>query len=418
MKETGTAADTREPLRLGLQQALVTIPSLVALPLLIGLDAGAALLCAGAGTLAFQAATRSRVPVVLGSSYSFASLLVLAAKLQGSAHAAGAAALAGAVSALAALGLRLLPPSTLRRLLPAHVTATAVLVLALALAAAAVQEANGGTAPAVVDRVGTWGAWLVAAASLAAGASARFASARWRLAAHVPLLAAIAAGTLVALPLGIVDFSAVLKAPWVGLPHVSLPRFSPALIGAAVAAGLIFAVEEVADLLALETIMGDDYVADRTLPRALLATGGVTVVSSLIGGPPLAFAGESTGVAALTGRREPSGIRAAAFLMLALAFLPKAAAAAASLPRVVIGGLAILMFGSLCVRALRRLVSARVQIAEPRTGLVVALMLALGVGGAQFPFGPASLSAAALALVAGVLLNLALVRGDSRPPAH
>lgn len=413
--------DPREPVRLGLQQAVVAIPSVVALPLLIGLDSSAALLCAGVGTLLFQLATGRRVCVALASSYSFAYLLVTAAKIHGSAHAAGAAALAGAVCALAAAGLRLVQPATLRRLLPTHVTATAVLVLALALAPVAIQNANGSTSPAVVDRVGAWGAWLVAAASLAVGVWARFAPPRWALGAAVRLsvLAALAAGTLVALPLGVVDAAAVLKAPWVALPRFSLPRLAPELIVGALCAGLVAAVEHVGDLLAMETVTHEDYVADRTLVRTMLATGAATVVSAAVGGPPLGFSSESIGVAAVTGRRQPLDIRWAAVAMIVLAFFPKAGAAFASLPRVVIGGISILMYGALTVLAIRRMVSARVQIAEPRVGLVVALMLMLGIGGAQFSLGPASVSGVALALVAGVLLNLALTRsgnGRGRAP--
>jgi uracil permease len=268
-----------------------------------------------------------------------------------------------------------------------------------------------------VDRIGAWGAWLVAAVSLGAGAAARLAAQRRPLAAQLPVAAAIAAGVLIALPLGIVDFSGVLNAPWVGLPRVSLPRFAPDLVVASLAAGLVAAVEHAAEMLAAETVMGDDYIADRTLPRAALATGCAGLASALIGGPPLAVSSESLGLAALSGRREPPLVRWAAAVLILLAFLPKAGAALASLPRVVMGGVSLLMFATLCVRALRRLVSARVPLADPRVGLVTALVLVLGVGGAQLSLGPAGVSGAALALVAGVLLNLALLRDRAVKPS-
>jgi len=407
---TKSGDDPREPLRLGLQQALVAVPSIAALPLLIGLDASTALLCAGVGTLFFQLVTRSRVPVVLGSSYSFAYVLVSAAKVHGSAPAAGAAALAGLVFALVAAGLRLVPAATLRRLLPGHVTATAVLVLGLALAPVAVQGANGGTSPAVVDAVGPWLTWLVAAVALAGGITVRLGFPRWGLGrgAQLPVLVAIAAGILVSLPLGIVDFAAVLKAPWVGLPRFSLPRLSPALIATALCAGLVAAVEFVADLLALESVTGDDYLVDPTLARTILATGGASVVSAAVGGPPLAFASESIGVAAVTGQRGFLAIRWAAVVMIVLSLFPKAGAAFASVPRVVIGGISILLYGSLCVHAIKRLADARVDATNPRVLIVVASMLVLGVGGAQVSFGPINVSGVALALAVGALLNFLL----------
>jgi uracil permease len=89
-------------------------------------------------------------------------------------------------------------------------------------------------------------------------------------------------------------------------------------------------------------------------------------------------------------------------------------------PRVVIGGISILLYGALCVHAIRRLVEARVDAAGPRALMVVAFMLVLGVGGAQFAAGPVALSGVALALAAGVLLNLALRRRKAMqkaPPA-
>ncbi len=409
--------DPREPLRLGLQQALLALPSIAALPLLMGLDASMALLCAGAGTLIFQYVTRSRIPVLLGSSYSFAYVLVSTAKAHGSAQAAGVAGLAGLVFVVAAVGLRLVPAPTLRRLLPAHVTATTVLVLGLALAPVAVQAAAGGTSPAVVDRVGPWGAWLVAGIALTAGVMVQLAFPRWglRRGTQLPALAALAAGTLVALPLGIVDFTLVLKAPWVGLPHFSLPRIAPQLILTAVAVGLVAAIEHVADVLAMEAVTGEDYLRDPTLVRTLLATGGATVLSSAVGGPPLSFSSESMGLAATTGQTDNAPIRWAAFAMIALAFMPKVGAAIASLPRVAIGGISILLYGALCVHAIRRLVEARVDAAGPRPLMVIAFMLVLGVGGAQFAADPVALSGVALALAAGVLLNLVLTR---RKPAQ
>jgi uracil permease len=410
-----------EATRQALQQLVVALPSIVALPLLTGLDAGMALLAAGAGTLLFQFLTRSRVPVLLGSSYSFAYVLVTVARTHGSANVAGVACLAGLVMAGAAAALRLVPAATLRRLLPPHVAAGASLALGLALVPVAVQGANGGTSPAVVQAFGAWGAWIPAAVALAAGLAVLLLFPGRGLArgGRLPVLIGIAAGAVVALPLGGFDFAAVLKAPWIGLPRFALPRLAPQLILTAVAVGLIAAVEHTADLIAMGAAVGDDYVGDPGLARTLLSCGSAGAASALVGGVPLAFSAESMGVAAATGLRDPMPIRWAAFAMIGLAFVPKLGAALSAAPKLVVGGVSLLLYGAVCVRAVKRFVDARVDLADVRVLVVLAVMIALGVGGAEIAAGPVGVSGAALALVAGVVMNLAVIRkaGPAAPPA-
>jgi uracil permease len=299
------------------------------------------------------------------------------------------------------------------------VSAGASLALGLALVPVAVQGANGGTSPSVVETFGPLGAWLPATAALAVGLAVALLFPRRGLvrSGRLPILVGVLAGAVVALPFGGFDFAPILKAPWIGLPRFALPRLAPQLIVTAIAVGLLAAVDHAVDLLAAESALGEDYLRDPGLARTLLACGGAGAASALAGGTPLALSAESIGIAAATRLKDQVALRLAAFVMVGLAFLPKLGASLAAAPRVVTGGISLLLYGALCARAIGRFVDARVDVTDPRILAVLAVMLALGVGGAQIAAGPVSVSGATLALVTGVLLNLALARGAGAPPA-
>ena len=79
-----------------------------------------------------------------------------------------------------------------------------------------------------------------------------------------------------------------------------------------------------------------------------------------------------------------------------------------SIPTAVLGGIMLLLFGSIASVGIQNLVRSKVDLNQTRSIIIVSVTLTLGIGGAIIPMGSFSLSGIGLAAVAGVLLNLIL----------
>jgi uracil permease len=101
----------------------------------------------------------------------------------------------------------------------------------------------------------------------------------------------------------------------------------------------------------------------------------------------------------------------AAGFAIVLAFVGKLGAVLQTIPGPVMGGILVILFGSIVVVGASSLVKAQVDLTETRNLIIAAVVLVFGVGGMAFSFGEFSLQGIGLAGIAGVVLNLVL-------PAH
>lgn len=383
----------------GGQMLFVAFGALVLVPLLTGLDPSVALFTAGIGTLIFHTVTQQSVPVFLASSFAFI------APIQGSIASFGVSAtlggllVAGLVYVVISQIVRLRGTAWLHRLLPAVVVGPVIMVIGLALAPVAVSMATGETS----DNIGYGQAIFLSMASLLVTlVLAVFGRGIVRL---VPIMGGIATGYILALAMGVVDFSPVHEAAWVSLPNFTAPTFHWAAILFMIPVAIAPAVEHIGDMVAIGSVTRTNYLEKPGLHRTLLGDGLATMAAALFGGPPNTTYSEVTGAVTLTKAFNPKYMLVAAVIAIILAFVSKLGALLQTIPGPVMGGIMTLLFGSIAVVGMNTLVRAGQSLTAARNLVVVSLILVFGIGGMQFGGGQFTLQGVSLAALVGIALN-------------
>ena len=380
----------------GIQFLFVAFGATVLVPLLVGLDPATALFTAGLGTFIFHLITKGKVPIFLGSSFAFIAPIISASKQWGmSGTLAGMAGVALVYFVMSALikwqGRRLL-----ERLFPPVVVGPVIICIGLSLAPTAVDMAKDN--------------WLLAFISLL---TAILVMAFGRgLLKLVPVVCGILVGYVVSACMGLVDFSAVADAPWFALPqsitHFKLPEFmwQPFLFMIPVAIAPV--IEHIGDVFVVGAVANKDFVKDPGLHRTMLGDGLACLTAALFGGPPVTTYSEVTGAMQITRITAPSVIRIAAATAIVFSVIGKLSALLQSIPSAVLGGIMLLLFGSIASVGIQNLINHKVDLNQTRNLIIASVTLTMGIGGAIIPMGSFSLSGIGLAAVAGVVLNLIL----------
>ncbi len=385
----------------GVQFLFVAFGSTVLVPLLVGLDPSAALFSAGVGTLIFHLVTKGLVPIFLGSSFAFITPIIAASAQWGMpgtlAGFAGVSLIYFIVAGLVKWkGMQLLD-----RLFPPVVIGPVIMLIGLSLSGTAVDMAKTN--------------WLLALISLAvAVAVLMFGKGLLKL---VPVICGIIAGFIVAICLGEVDFSAVASAPWLALPehirHPQLPAFQwePFIFMMPVALAAV--VEHVGDVYAISAVADKDFVKNPGLHRTMLGDGLACLAASLLGGPPVTTYSEVTGAVQITRITNPQVLRIAAVAAILFSVVGKLNALLQSIPQAVLGGIMLLLFGSIAAVGIQNLMRNHVDFGVTRNVIIASVILTTGIGGAVLTAGSFSLSGIGLAALVGLVLNLILPKGTN-----
>ena len=395
--QTQTLSPARKTI-VGVQFLFVAFGSTVLVPLLVGLDPATALFTAGLGTFIFHLVTKGKVPIFLGSSFAFIAPIISASKQWGMpgtlAGMAGVALVYFIMSALIKWQGRKL----LDRLFPPVVIGPVIICIGLSLSPAAVNMAKEN--------------WLLAFISLITAIIVLVVGKG--LIKLVPVVCGIIVGYIVALCLGLVDLSAVSSAPWFALPpsisHFQLPQFAwePFLFMIPVAIAPV--IEHIGDVYVVGAVAEKDFVKDPGLHRTMFGDGLACMVAAIFSGPPVTTYSEVTGAMQITRITSPAVIRIAAGTAIVFSIIGKLSALLQSIPSAVLGGIMLLLFGSIASVGIQNLINSKVNLNETRNIIIVSVALTLGIGGAVIPFGTFSLSGIGLSALAGVILNLVLPR--------
>ena len=380
----------------GIQFLFVAFGATVLVPLLVGLDPATALFTAGLGTFIFHFITKGKVPIFLGSSFAFIAPIISASKQWGmSGTLAGMAGVALVYFVMSALikwqGRRLL-----NRLFPPVVIGPVIICIGLSLSPSAVNMAKEN--------------WLLAFISLLTAILVLVLGRG--LLKLVPVVCGIIVGYIVSFCMGLVDFSTVVSAPWFALPssisHFQLPQFTwePFLFMIPVAIAPV--IEHIGDVYVVGAVANKDFVKDPGLHRTMLGDGLACLVAALFGGPPVTTYSEVTGAMQITRITSPVVIRIAAATAIVFSVIGKLSALLQSIPAAVLGGIMLMLFGSIAAVGIQNLVNNKVDLNQTRNIIIVSVVLTLGIGGAIIPMGSFSLSGIGLSAVAGVILNLVL----------
>lgn len=390
----------------GAQMLFVAFGALVLVPLLTGLNPNVALFTAGIGTLCYQALTKFRIPIFLGSSFAFIAPIMLCTQRYGQSAALGGLACAGLMYALFAGLIKWRGQGFLHRFLPPVVTGPVIMVIGLILAPVGVSMAMGKTGDGAKMLYPENQAMLIAMLSL--GVTVLAAIRGRGMLRLIPIVCGIVAGYVAALFAGMVDFSPVAAAPWFKVPDFTTPTFNLEAIVLIVPVAIAPIIEHFGGILAIGQVTGRDYLQNPGIHRSLMGDGVATALAGLLGGPPLTTYAEVTGAVSLIKIYNPALMTWAALTALCLAFVGKLGALLQTIPGPVMGGIMLLLFGAIMVVGLNSLVLAGQDLLRPRNMVLVALIVVLGMGKMSFTFFGVHLEGIGLAGVAGVLLNIVL----------
>ncbi len=356
----------------------------------------------------------SGLPVVMGISFAYVPTL-LAIGGQFDLHTIlGAEIVGGCVAILFGIFVK-----QIRKLFPPLITGTVIFTIGLSLYPTAVKYMAGGAGS---EGFGGLKNWAVALVTLAVVVLLQnFGKGVLKLGA---ILWGMIVGYVMALCLGMVDFSAVAPAGWFQLAaplHFGVKFEVSACISLAVVY-VINAVQTIGDLSS--TTMGgmNRMPTDKELSGGIVAQGAVSILGALFGGLPAATYSQNVGIVTVNKVINKAVFAFASVILLVAGLVPKLSAILTTIPQAVIGGATISVFATITMTGIRMITSEHFSM---RSSAVVGLSVALGVGitqvagalqGPGFPawvhtvFGSSPIVVTA---IVAILLNLLLPKDQA-----
>ena len=400
-----------QTLPLSFQHLFAMFGATVLVPILFKVNPATILLFNGIGTLIYLFICKGKIPAYLGSSFAFLSPVFLVLPQYGYEAALGGFIVVGAIFSLVALSIKAIGTKWLDIVFPPAAIGAIVAVIGLELAPTAAGMA-GLTAEVIDPTIITVSIFTLLVTVFF------FFSFRGFL-AIIPILIGVISGYILSFFMGIVDLSAISKAPWLEMPTLYTPEFNLGAILIILPAALVVIVEHIGHLIVTGNIVGKDLTQDPGLHRSLLGNGLSTMLSGFFGSTPNTTYGENIGVMAITKVYSVWVIGGAAVIAIILSFVGKLAAAIQSIPVPVMGGVSLLLFGVIAASGIRMLVESKVDYNKPSNLILTSVILILGVSNAHITLGSVTLKGMALSTVVAIILSLSFkciesLRTDSK----
>ncbi|MEV5612374.1 nucleobase:cation symporter-2 family protein [Streptomyces sp. NPDC052225] len=196
---------------------------------------------------------------------------------------------------------------------------------------------------------------------------------------QIAVLLGLIVGTVVAIPFGVTDFSPVGDADIVGFPtpfHFGAPQFAGAAIVSMIVVMIVSMTESTADMLALGEIVGRP-ADEKTIAAGLRADTLGSAISPLFNGFMCSAFAQNIGLVAMTKIRSRFVVAAGGGFLVLMGLCPMAASLIAVVPRPVLGGAGVVLFGSVAASGIQTLVKANLE--KDNNVLIVAVSLAVGL---------------------------------------
>ena len=402
-----------ESIILALQHLFAMFGATILVPILVNSAAGkevltipVALVTSGLGTLIYIFFTKKKSPVYLGSSFAFITPIAMGYLKGGISSAMTGIMVVGLIYVVIAIIIRFIGKEWLEKLLPPVVIGPMIMIIGLGLAPSAISQI--GLSSNTLDikvLVVAFVSFLVTAIVMIKGKG---------FIKVIPFLIGIASGYILAVCLGMIDFTPVKEASFFSVPEFKIAFINyklnfTALITIAPVA-LVTLCEHIGDHTSLGNIIDKDLIKDPGLDRTLLGDGIATFLAGALGGPANTTYGENTSVVGMTKVASVKVIALAAIFAIIIGFLGKFTALVSTIPNAVLGGVSLLLYGFIAVNGLKVLIKNQVDFEEPKNVIIASSMLVLGLGGAAISIvsGDLSLtiSGMSLASIVGILLNI------------
>ena len=370
----------------GLQHVLAmfvsNITPIIILAAAVGLDSAMSatliqncMVIAGIGTLVqlFPVwRVGSRLPIVMGISFTFLSLAIGIAGTYGMGTLIGAVIVGGLVEGLLGLFVKYWI-----KLIPHVVSATVVTAIGFSLLPIGANSFAGGTG---ASDFGSMSNWIVGSVTLLACLLCQiFAKGFLR---SLSVLVGLVVGYVLACFMGMVNFDSLSGKSIIALPRLLpfTPEFNIGAILSVVAVYLVSATETIGDTSALCNSALKRDPETKEMGSAICCDGFVSSVSGLFGCTPITSFSQNVGLAAISGVVNRFTIGVGAAVMIIGGVFPVIGAALTTIPQAVLGGCTIMMFGSILFAGFGMMSRAGFS---QRNMVIVSLSLSVGLGFTQ-----------------------------------
>ena len=234
------------------------------------------------------------------------------------------------------------------------------------------------------------------------------------------------AGYVLAICLGMVDFSPLADAAW-----FALPKFMPVMptfdLQAIIAMSILFvatAVETVGNISGITNGAFDREPTPEEMRGGVMADSVGSLFGSFFGVLPVTTFAQNVGLVVVSRIVNRFVILTGVIFLLLCGFCPKISVLFSIMPQSVLGGAAVIMFSMIVVSGIQALGREKM---DERTGLIIALSLGLGVGIGNIPSVLAQLpewvnmifaqNSIIMTFVVATVLNLILPKKKAPEPA-
>lgn len=367
---------------LGFQNIFAAFGGIIAVPLVIssalGFDGTMATAVLSATILASGIATiiqskgigkiGAKVPCIMGTDFTFVSPAITVGSVAGLPGIIGATILGSIVEIVLSFFIK-----PLMKLFPPLVTGTVVCLIGLTLIPVSMDWAAGGVGSAdygslrnvmiamtvlvITLLLNRYGKGMVSTASVLIG---------------------MVIGYIICIPLGMVDFSLVKEAKWFAFPNIFEygVNFDLKNVIAFIPAYIVTTIETVgclATICQVSKVKADDKI----IGRGVLADGIGSAMAGSLGTFPNTTFSQNVGLIPLTRNASRAAAIMAGILLVGLGLFPKFAALINIMPQPVLGGVGIVMFGTIAAAGIRTLSTVEIN---NRNLLIIATSIGLGLG--------------------------------------
>lgn len=423
---------------LGLQHTITMFPATVLVALLCGFHVSTVLLGAGVSTIVALVLSYRGIgmfiPLFYGSSFSYIAAYLGIAAAMGHTVQFGQPApdnviatmqagiiATGILNIVVGFIIKKAGKAAVDKVLPPVVTGSVACVIGIGLAKAALD----------MSFFGNGGYWGIALLTLIVTIGASHLLRGKGFIGMIPILIGAVAGYLMTLIVAPdqISFARVASAPLITAPHLTMPDFTGPLVATAIFSIAIMALATIpestahlyqislyADRLAEEQGR-EKYHLDRHVGFNLVLDGVGDFIHGLFGATAGTNYGENNSLMAITRNYSGPVLIAAGAICIVLAFIGKLSAFVGTIPVFVSGGLALYLFGVIGMQGIALMQEHKVNMFDPLTLAVGAVIMVIGIGGnIGYPGGflpikipgifPSGLPAIATAAVVGIVLNL------------
>lgn len=334
-----------------------------------------AMIVAGLGTLIQLCPVwklGSKLPVVMGISFTFLNSAIFVGTTYGYATIIGCVLIGGIIEGILGLfakyWIKLISPI---------VAATVVTAIGFSLLTVGANSFAGGQG---AENYGVWQNWVIGSVTLLCCICFQIFTKGYLKV--ISVLFGLVVGYILSICLGVVDFSALQNTKVVSVPAILpfKPEFNIGAILSFVVIYLVSATETIGDTTALASSALDRNVTDKELAGSIACDGFVSSIGGLFGCTPITSFSQNVGLVAMTKVVNRFTIGTGAIILIVAGIFPVFGALLTTVPQAVLGGCTIMMFGTIVVAGFQMLGKCGYT---QRNTTIAALSLSVGLGFTQ-----------------------------------